>query len=293
MTINDVIPGSRAFPEAAVLDEKAIDAAADGSRRYVVASPYTEADHLLDLETLDAENQMLAEALVDLRCLRDDYATAAYADTFNWDEVVGRVRELAAARNHGWRETSWYIVAFRSRYEQGIDYSHLGDLDKAAHAEATASGGFLKYVPHFSSSPSPLVPPGLTRVALLAGIGLGHPTGISATWRRASGAAEKTPAREAPGLRTRRPSRPSAPCTLSGGSTSTGSSSETGCRAGTWSSGQAEADAVEVEVEVVGMDDAALFKTPISPTHIDTHSRTHSQSQRGALDLFMHPSLIV
>lgn len=140
MTINDVIPGSKAFPETTVLDEKAI-----GERRYVVASPYTEAEHLLDLETLDAENQILGEALVDLKCLRDDYATAAYADTFNWDEVVGRVRELAAARNHGWRETSWYIVAFRSRYEQGIDYSHLGELDKAAHAEATASGGFLKY----------------------------------------------------------------------------------------------------------------------------------------------------
>ncbi|KAG6353815.1 hypothetical protein INS49_005296 [Diaporthe citri] len=140
MTINDVFPGSKALPETAALDEKAA-----GTRRYVVASPYTEAEHLLDLETLDAENQILGEALVELKCLRDDYATAAYADTFNWDEVVGRVRELAAARNHGWRETSWYIVAFRSRYEQGIDYSHLGDLDKAAHAEATASGGFLKY----------------------------------------------------------------------------------------------------------------------------------------------------
>lgn len=289
MTINDVLPGSRAFQETAVLDEKAIDAASNGSRRYVVASPYTEADHLLDLETLDAENQMLAEALVGLKCLRDDYATAAYADTFNWDEVVGRVRELAAARNHGWRETSWYIVAFRSRYEQGIDYSHLGDLDKAAHAEATASGGFLKYVLYFFSTTSPaLVPPGLTRVALLAGIGLGHPTGMSATWRRASGAAEKTPAREAPGLRTRRLSRLSAPCTLSGGSTSTGSSSETGCRAGTWSSGQAdEADAVEVV-------DAALFQTPRFPhTHGYTLAHTHNQSQRGALDLFMHPSLIV
>lgn len=160
MTINDVFPGSKTLPETAVLDEKAV-----GTRRYVVASPYTEADHLLDLETLDAENQMLAEALVGLECLRDDYATAAYADTFNWDEVVGRVRELAAARNHGWRETSWYIVAFRSRYEQGIDYSHLGDLDKAAHAEATASGGFLKYVPllllcltHHPPTPSPPSP---------------------------------------------------------------------------------------------------------------------------------------
>ncbi|KAH8785978.1 hypothetical protein F5883DRAFT_402827 [Diaporthe sp. PMI_573] len=147
MTINDILTGSKAAPlsETAVLDEKAAGSAAGGTRRYLVASPYTEADHLLDLETLDAENQILAEALLSLRCLREDYATAAYADTFNWDEVVGRVRELATARGHSWRETSWYIVAFRSRYEPGIDYSHLGDLDKAAHAEATASGGFLKY----------------------------------------------------------------------------------------------------------------------------------------------------
>ncbi|KAG8168357.1 hypothetical protein KVR01_001106 [Diaporthe batatas] len=132
--------------ERALVDDKAVvDGLAGGIQRYLVASPYPEADHLLDLETLDAENQLLAEALLGLRCRREDYATAAYADTFNWDEVVGRVRELAAARNHRWRETSWYIVAFRSRYESGIDYSHLGDLDKAAHAEATASGGFLKY----------------------------------------------------------------------------------------------------------------------------------------------------
>lgn len=146
MTVNDVLPGNNAFSETAILDKKAINGLSGGPRRHVVASPYTEAAHLLDLDTLDAENQMLAEALLDLRCLRDDYATAAYLETFNWEEVVGRVRELAAARKHCWRETSWYIVAFRSRYIEGIDYGHLGDLDKAAHAEATASGGFLKCV---------------------------------------------------------------------------------------------------------------------------------------------------
>lgn len=149
MTMNDIVTGGKAAlseAEGAFLDDKAPDGVAGGTQRYLVASPYTEADHLLDLETLDAENQLLAEALLSLRCLREDYATAAYADAFNWGEVVGRVRELAAARDHRWRETSWYIVAFRSRYEPGIDYSHLGDLDKAAHAEATASGGFLKYV---------------------------------------------------------------------------------------------------------------------------------------------------
>lgn len=147
MTMNDTVTGSKAtLSETAVLDKEAAEAPPGGTQRYLVASPYTEADHLLDLETLDAENQILAEALLSLKCQREDYATAAYADTFNWDEVVGRVREIATARSHSWSETSWYIVAFRSRYEPGIDYSHLGDLDKAAHAEATASGGFLKHV---------------------------------------------------------------------------------------------------------------------------------------------------
>jgi hypothetical protein len=226
MTVHDIATGNKvSLCETAVLDKKAAGAPAGGTQRYLVASPYTEADHLLDLGTLDAENQMLAEALLDLECLREDYATAAYADTFNWDEVVGRVRELATARGHGWRETSWYIVAFRSRYEPGIDYSHLGDLDKAAHAEATASGGFLKYVTPFlaSSSGARVPPPELTEVATAAGIGSGHPTGICATWRHASGAAGRTLAREARGPPTRRPSRPCAPCTPSGRSTSTGS----------------------------------------------------------------------
>jgi hypothetical protein len=35
-------------------------------------------------------------------------------------------------------------VVFRSRIPPTTDYAHLGELDKAAHAEAMASGGFLK-----------------------------------------------------------------------------------------------------------------------------------------------------
>lgn len=112
--------------------------------RYLIASPYTEAEHLLDLETLNAENGLLAEALVEMRPLRDDYATAPYAETFNWDEVVDKVRQLAAVRGLVFKETSWYIVAFRSQYKPTTDHPDLGILDKAAHAEAMASGGFLK-----------------------------------------------------------------------------------------------------------------------------------------------------
>jgi translation initiation factor 3 subunit H len=114
--------------------------------RHLVVSPYTEKEHLLDLDTLDSENQLLAEALVHFRCLRDDYATSPYLETFNWPEVIDRVRELALARHHSWKETSFYIVAFRSQIQGSTVYADLGLLDKAAHAEATASGGFLKCV---------------------------------------------------------------------------------------------------------------------------------------------------
>lgn len=114
--------------------------------RSIVVSPYTEQPHLLDLTTLDTENQILALALTQMTCLREDYATAPYRDTFNWDQIIDHVRALARKRNHTWKETSFFVVAFRSQvFESTVDnYADLGELDKAAHAEATASGGFLK-----------------------------------------------------------------------------------------------------------------------------------------------------
>lgn len=114
--------------------------------RYIVVSPYTEQQHLLDLASLDPENQILALALTQLTCLREDYATAPYRDTFNWDQIIDNVRTLARKRNHTWKETSFFVVAFRSQvFESTVEnYADLGELDKAAHAEATASGGFLK-----------------------------------------------------------------------------------------------------------------------------------------------------
>lgn len=113
--------------------------------RYLVVSPYLEQDHLLDLETLDAENKLLALALTRLKCLRNDYATAPYIESFNWDEIIDTLRALAHEVDHRWKETSFFVVAFRSRIPPTTVYADLGVLDKAAHAEATASGGFLKY----------------------------------------------------------------------------------------------------------------------------------------------------
>lgn len=116
--------------------------------RYLLVSPYHEQEHLLDLETLDAENQLLALALTKMECLREDYATAPYLETFNWPGVIETLQALAQKTNHRWKKTSFFVVAFRSQIPPTTVYAELGALDKAAHAEATASGGFLKYVHH-------------------------------------------------------------------------------------------------------------------------------------------------
>ncbi|CAG7562885.1 unnamed protein product [Fusarium equiseti] len=115
------------------------------SNRYLVQSPYTEQEHLLDLNTLDNENTILARALGKFQAIREDYATAPYTESFNWPEVLEEVKRLALESGKSFKETSFYIVAFRSRIKQTTEYADLGRLDKGAHAEAVASGGFLKY----------------------------------------------------------------------------------------------------------------------------------------------------
>ncbi|KAJ2984879.1 hypothetical protein NUW58_g1511 [Xylaria curta] len=117
----------------------------DEAEDLLVISPYTEREHLLDLRSLDTENAILAQALVHLKCLRPDYATAPYIDTFNWEEVMEQVKMLAQQKEHSWKGSSFFVVAFRSQIPPTTVYEDLGTLDKAAHAEATASGGFLKY----------------------------------------------------------------------------------------------------------------------------------------------------
>lgn len=112
--------------------------------KFLVQSPYDEEGHLLDLDTVNHENGLLARALTKLYAIRADYATAPYNDSFNWSEVMTELRQLVAESGQGFQESSFYVVAFRSQIKPSTDYSHLGELDKAAHAEAVASGGFLK-----------------------------------------------------------------------------------------------------------------------------------------------------
>jgi hypothetical protein len=114
------------------------------NKNLLIQSPYTELAHQLDLDTLNHENQLVAKALTVMAATRIDYATASYNESFNWPEVVAELRRLVEESGKTFAETSFYVVAFRSQIKPSTDYSHLGELDKAAHKEAIDSGGFLK-----------------------------------------------------------------------------------------------------------------------------------------------------
>lgn len=111
---------------------------------HLVISPYTKKAHLLDLRTVDVQESLLAHALQHMDALRDTYATDKYDEAFNFPAVIDDLRRRAKAINHLWEKRAFYVVVFRSQVPPTTDLGHLGDLDKAAHAEAVSSGGFLK-----------------------------------------------------------------------------------------------------------------------------------------------------
>ncbi|KAK6227661.1 hypothetical protein QIS74_01216 [Colletotrichum tabaci] len=138
-----VDPLAKQFKESVGVNVEEVDI--NNTDRFLVHSPYTDPEHLLDLETLDDENALLARALSRLECLREDYATADYVESFNWGDVMVELKKLVQSTGKTFKETSFYIVAFRSTIPPSTVYEDLGVLDKAAHAEANQVGGFLKY----------------------------------------------------------------------------------------------------------------------------------------------------
>jgi len=111
----------------------------------LLVSPYIEDEHLLYLDSVEPQCQLLAKALVTMKAERQDYATAPYIDTFNWPEIIKHLLQHAESSQVQWQEQVFYVVVFRSQIPPTTNYANLGELDKAAHAEATKSGGFLKY----------------------------------------------------------------------------------------------------------------------------------------------------
>lgn len=112
---------------------------------HLISSPYNSYAHHLDLGELAAPHSLVARALAVLQPNRPDYATAEYLESFNWSIVLETLRRLAKQEGHVWKQREFYTVIFRSRLREDVDRPLLHALDEQSHAEATVSGGLLKY----------------------------------------------------------------------------------------------------------------------------------------------------
>jgi hypothetical protein len=111
----------------------------------LISSPYNNPGHYLDLTTLNDASRLFALALTALKPTRPDYATAPYTASLNFDDVLSVLRDLSKREEHSWKETSFYVVVFRSKLNSGVDQEWLYKLDYESHREACESGGLLKY----------------------------------------------------------------------------------------------------------------------------------------------------
>jgi hypothetical protein len=118
---------------------------ADAQPRWLVASPYTEPAHLLDLDTLDIQSRLFAIALTHLQSATADYACVAYEDVFDFRLLMEKLQSLAREQGVTWQRQNFYVVEFRSTLKESFDCDRLSFLDKESHKEAVASGGLLKY----------------------------------------------------------------------------------------------------------------------------------------------------
>lgn len=130
--------------EGAVPLSKSVNLSTNPSR-WLVSSPYLGSDHLLDLETVDRQSRLFAIALTNLSPATENYAAVNYEKAFDFDELMASLRSVAAAEGVQWRRQVFYVVEFRSKLRVEIDNDLLYSLDKMSHAEATQSGGLLKY----------------------------------------------------------------------------------------------------------------------------------------------------
>ncbi|KAK6531415.1 hypothetical protein TWF281_008220 [Arthrobotrys megalospora] len=137
------VPGIGQNVDPAIIDT--VDLSGRLSENLLVASPYTDKEHLLDLDTLARPHQLLAKALTIMNAKTGEYAIEPYHEAFNWDEVLTALQKLSKREDYIFPRSEFYIIVFRSKLPFDADREHLGKLDKDAHVEAVESGQLLKY----------------------------------------------------------------------------------------------------------------------------------------------------
>jgi hypothetical protein len=111
----------------------------------LISSPYNNPGHYLDLQDLDISNLIFSKALTALKPVREDYATAQYTESLDFPTVLHLVKNFSNDEKFQWKETSFYVVIFRSQLKEQTDNDLLYKLDYESHREACESGGLLKY----------------------------------------------------------------------------------------------------------------------------------------------------
>ena len=111
----------------------------------LISSPYNNPGHYLDLSSLTSSSRLFALALTALKPTRPDYATTDYTSALNFDAVLSTLQSLIRREAHDWKQTSFYVVVFRSKLNAHVDQEWLYKLDYESHREACESGGLLKY----------------------------------------------------------------------------------------------------------------------------------------------------
>lgn len=92
---------------------------------WTVQSPYTEKEHQLNLDTLNFECAVLTQTLALIEASRDDYVADSYAESFNWANVTVELKRAVRESDENFRETSFYIVAFRSQKSPALSTAIL------------------------------------------------------------------------------------------------------------------------------------------------------------------------
>lgn len=77
---------------------------------FLIASPYTSPPHLLDFRALNTAQQLLSKALTILEAVRADYATAPYAEAFNWAAVLARLKDLVQQQSYPWERQHFCTI---------------------------------------------------------------------------------------------------------------------------------------------------------------------------------------
>ncbi|KAI1545449.1 hypothetical protein PtrSN001A_002345 [Pyrenophora tritici-repentis] len=105
----------------------------------LISSPYNLPGHYLDITSpaLPTSSRLFALALTALKPIVETYATTSYTSALNLDDVLSLLRDLVREEEEfKWKETSFYVVTFRSKLKESVDNDSLYKLDAESHREA-------------------------------------------------------------------------------------------------------------------------------------------------------------